>query len=130
MNTFIRHIFRKEFVYLGIITIALIGAAFYICSITSRSVTRYDNDVLNAYYSPLESEFVSEARALLNDRGFRNSGVSLTHTTDEELMRCYTLSVHHKRFNDITEEQKEEVIEQLMALGFSDDRCTIVISLI
>ena len=130
MNSYLRKIVRKEYIILGIITAALIMTAFFIFSITAKSVTRFDNEIWNSYYKPLEDEFVTSARHFLNEEGFRNSGVTLTHTTDDELNRCYTLSVHHKRFNDITEYEKEEVIESLTELGFSDERCTIIIEFI
>ena len=73
---------------------------------------------------------MSSARAYLNEEGYVNSGVMLNHTTDENGMRTYTLSVHNSRFEYASEETKEEVIQALTDLSFEDPRCTTGIKII
>ena len=55
---------------------------------------------------------------------------SLNHTTDENGMRTYTLSVHNSRFEYVSDEKIEEIKEALEGLSFSDPRCTTGIKII
>ena len=122
-------IIKSEYVFLGILTLLLIAAAFFLFSITVKGKPADDNSVWNEYYAPMESEYVSEVRAYLNDSGYVNSGVTLTRTTDEELSRVYTLSIHHRRLEGCSEERREEISEILKSMGFEDDRCVICVEL-
>ena len=129
MSTF-KNIFKKDYLYLGILTVVLIAAAFLVFSITVKGLEKNDSDALNDYFKVLEDEYVSSARADLNEEGYVNSGVMLNHTTDENGMRTYTLSVHNSRFEYASEERKEEIREALSELSFEDPRCTTGIKII
>ena len=129
MNT-VKNILKKDYLYLGILTVLLIVLAFFVFSITVKGLEKNDNEALNEYYKVLENEYVSSARAYLNEEGYVNSGVMLNHTTDENGMRTYTLSVHNSRFEYASDETKEEVIQALTDLSFDDPRCTTGIKII
>lgn len=122
-------IFKSEYVFLGILTVLLIAAAFFLFTITVKGSRPDDNAVWNEYYAPMESEYVSEVRGYLNENGYVNSGVTLTHTTDENLNRVYTLSIHHRRLEGCSAERREEISESLRLMGFEDDRCVICVEL-
>ena len=126
----LKKIFRMEFVILGIITGVLIAGAFFLFTLTVRSSDGDDNSIWNEYYAPAESEYISSVRSYLGEIGYSNPGVTLTHVTDSELMRTYTLCIHHRRFEDISTERKEEIITKLEEMGFEDDRCSIFIEFI
>ena len=95
----LKKLLRKDFLVLGIVTIILVSAAFFIFTITANGLGTDDNSKLNDFYAPLENEFVVSSRAYLNESGYSNPGVSLTHTTDENLNRIYTLKIHKRRIN-------------------------------
>lgn len=122
-------IFKAEYVFLGILTAILIIAAFFIFSITVKGNRSDDNSVWNDYYRPMETEYVGSVREYLNDLGYVNSGVTLTHVTDSDLNRVYTLSIHNRRLEGCSEERREELFESLRAMGFEDDRCVIRVQL-
>ena len=122
-------IFKAEYVFLGIFTAILIIAAFFIVSITVKGNRSDDNSVWNDYYRPMETEYVGSVREYLNDLGYVNSGVTLTHVTDSDLNRVYTLSIHNRRLEGCSEERREELSESLRAMGFEDDRCVIRVQL-
>ena len=128
MKTF-RRIFRSEYVFLGILSVLLIIGAFFLFTITVKGNRSDDNAVWNEYYAPMESEYVSGVREYLKENGYANSGVTLTHTTDEELNRVYTLSVHHRRLEGCSEERRENLCEVLRSMGFEDERCVICVEL-
>ncbi len=129
MNT-MKNILKKDYLYLGILTILLIAGAFIIFSITVKGLERNDSEALNDYFRVLEDEYVSSARAYLNEEGYVNSGVMLNHTTDENGMRTYTLSIHNSRFEYASEEKLDEIKEMLESLSFTDSRCTTGIKII
>jgi len=122
-------IFKAEYVFLGILTAILIIAAFFFFSITVKGNRSDDNSVWNDYYRPMETEYVGSVREYLNDLGYVNSGVTLTHVTDSDLNRVYTLSIHNRRLEGCSEERREELSESLRAMGFEDDRCVIRVQL-
>lgn len=128
MKAFTR-IFKSEYVYLGILTVLLIAAAFFIFSITVKGSRPDDNSVWNDYYAPMETEYVGSVRVYLNDLGYVNSGVTLTHVTDGDLNRVYTLRVHNRRLEGCSIEGREELCECLRAMGFEDDRSVILVEL-
>lgn len=126
----LKKIFRGEFLALGLITVMLIIAAFYLFSITVRSSAGDDNSFWNEYYAPAESEYVSEVRGYLDELGYCNPGVDLTHVTDSDLMRTYTVIIHHQRFGNLSSERKEEIEEAVLDMCFADERCSFRIELI
>ena len=126
----VKNIFKKEYMYLGLLTALLIAGAFFIFSLTVKGIERNESEALNEYFKVLEDEYVSSARDYLNEKGYVNSGVMLNHTTDENGMRTYTLSVHNSRFEYASEETKEEVIQALTDLSFDDPRCNTGIKII
>ena len=126
----IKNNLKKEYLYLGILTILLIASAFFIFTLTVRGLEKSDSEALNEYFKVLEDEYVVSAREYLNEKGYVNSGVMLNHTTDENGMRVYTLSVHNSRFEYASDERKEEIIEALADLSFEDPRCSTGIKII
>lgn len=125
-----KNIFKKDYLYLGILTILLIAGAFIVFSITVKGLERNDSEALNEYFKVLEDEYVSSARAYLNEEGYVNSGVMLNHTTDENGMRTYTLSVHNSRFEYASEDKMNEIKATLESLSFTDPGCTTGIKII
>ena len=126
----VKNIFRKDYLYLGLLTLVLIAGAFALFSMTVKGLDQRNSEALNEYFKTLEDEYVQSARAYLNEEGYVNSGVMLNHTTDENGMRTYTLSVHNCRFEYASEERKEEIIGALADLSFTDPRCTTGIKII
>ena len=66
MNT-VKNILKKDYLYLGILTVLLIVLAFFVFSITVKGLEKNDNEALNEYFKVLEDEYVSSARAYLNE---------------------------------------------------------------
>jgi len=126
----IKRLFSAEVLIMAAVTVILIVSAFYLFSITASGLSADDDSVWNDYYAPLEADYVAEVRDYLNENGFEDSGVSLTHTTSGGADRAYTLSVHNKRFEKIDEARREEVLELIECMGFADERCTITVRIV
>ena len=81
------------------------------------------------YYQRLEQEYVQKMRKYLSEEGFENSGVMLTRTVHEDGFREYRISIHISRFDKLSEEEKAQLLDNLKAKEFKDDKCSFVHSL-
>ena len=61
-----------------------------------------------------EQQLLTKVKQYLNENGCCNSGVTLTYVTDESGACDYTFTIHHKRINDMSEEEREAFSAELM----------------
>ena len=54
----IKNNLKKEYLYLGILTILLIASAFFIFTLTVRGLEKSDSEALNEYFKVLVDEYV------------------------------------------------------------------------
>ena len=65
------------------------------------------------YYKQMEQEYVTQVRGYLQGEGYENSGVALTKVLYEDGSREYTLNVHHKRIEALSEVEQNALREVL-----------------
>jgi len=65
------------------------------------------------YYKERETALLEDTRALLNEMGFRDSGVTLTRITDGAGKREYIFTIHHYRLDGMDEPERKEAIGKL-----------------
>lgn len=82
-----------------------------------------------AYFLSLERAYVKEMRQYLQDAGFRNTGVMLTRTIDEDGVREYEATIHNSRFDRLTEEERAALVQELAGLAFEEEKCSFTYSL-
>ena len=61
-----------------------------------------------------EQQLLMDVRQYLKNNGYTNSGVTLTYVTDADGDPEYTFTIHHKRINDMSEEEREAFSAELM----------------
>ena len=61
-----------------------------------------------------EQQLLMDVRQYLKNNGYTNSGVTLTYVTDADGDPEYTFTIHHKRINDMSEEEREAFGAELM----------------
>lgn len=61
-----------------------------------------------------EQQLLTKVKQYLNENGCCNSGVTLTYVMDESGACDYTFTIHHKRINDMSEEEREAFSAELM----------------
>lgn len=61
-----------------------------------------------------EQQLLTDVRQYLKNNGYTNSGVTLTYVTDAEGSPEYIFTIHHKRINDMSEEERAALSEELM----------------
>lgn len=96
----------------------------FMTTMTVRSQSNIEVAEMERYYRDLETEMVREVRGLLNDKGYDNSGVSLTRVVEEDGSREYTLTVHHRKITQLSDEDKEALKLQLQECNFKAENCS------
>ena len=105
-------------------TAVLIMIITLCCSITVMSKNDITAKEKQAYYLEKEREVVKETRAFLNEKGFRNSGVSMTRVVNESGVRDYTITIHHEKIDKLDGGERELLKAELEKLVFADADCT------
>lgn len=102
-------------------TFILVLVMAFCCTGAALSRTNVSAQELEGYYQELEKGLVEDARLLLSERGFANSGVMLTRVIDENGSRQYTLTVHHGRISKMSDEDRQILMAELEQIVFEDD---------
>lgn len=66
---------------------------------------------LEQYLAAREQQLATQMREYLGAAGYSNSGVNITHATDADGQRFYTIRIHHQEILL----QEEDVKQQLLA---------------
>ena len=75
-------------------------------SVSSSEVQHIENNVY-------KQQLLTQMRQYLNENGCRNSGVTLTYVTDGSGRCDYTFTIHHKKINEMSEEEREILSTEL-----------------
>lgn len=108
------------------VTILLVLIAAFFCVETVMSRTNVDARELEEYYLSKEQELTREIRKVLEEKGFENIGVMVTRVVETDGSRRYTVTVHHGRIDDMCDDEREKLLEELKEISFTDDQCSFV----
>ena len=95
-----------------VVTVVLILIIVLCVGGTARSESR--DEAQRVENRVQEQQLLTDVRQYLKDNGYANSGVTLTYVTDADGDPEYTFTIHHKRINDMSEEEREAFSAQLM----------------
>lgn len=97
----------------GMITALLVLTIAFCVSDTVMSKEKSDYAQENEMYAALEDEFLVRARTVLENEGYRDSGVTLTWTREGGGERSYLVEIHHRGIDGLDEEGRERLSENL-----------------
>lgn len=115
------HMREKGF---GIMTVILIAIIFFLIRGTVMSMSDNDHMRNNHCYAALEKEYLQKARQLLDEEGLKNCGINLRWVDDGNGNREYTMLLHHRGLNHMSEEEIENLTDRLSGTEFHDDVCS------
>ena len=95
-----------------VVTVVLILIIVLCVGGTARSESR--DEAQRVENRVQEQQLLTDVRQYLKDNGYANSGVTLTYVTDADGDPEYTFTIHHKRINDMSEEEREAFSAELM----------------
>lgn len=75
-------------------------------------------------YRERERRMLKDTEAFLSGQGYANSGVTLTRVVEGDGSRRYTLTVHHRRIDQMEVSEREALACELAAFAFADDNST------
>lgn len=84
----------------------------------------------NAFYEEMEDNYTETLGETLSDKGYRNAGITMTKVFYKSGEREYTVKIHHKRVERLSEEEKSGLLEELSEIGFSDEECRVCLKFI
>ncbi len=106
-----------------IFTVAMILLFAWFVKLTAWSQTDIAQGEMERYYREKEQTLLSEAKEYLNQNGYKNSGVTLTRCVDEVGQREYTITIHHKRIDNMDDKERTTLRNELAKLNFEDEGC-------
>lgn len=114
---------RKEITIATIITVLLVLVTAFCISGTVLSQKKGGSIVEGQYYRAAEQEYVRAVKSLLSEKGYENSGVTMNSVVEEDGSRAYTVTIHHRRIEQLDAEEKHALIEACQRLVFPIGDC-------
>ncbi len=103
---------------LGMITAFLVLAAAFCVGGTVMCRERTDYTQENERYALLEDAFTERTKGILEERGYRNSGVTVTWTRENGGERSYRMEIHHRGIKSLGDDERERLSETLRCAEF------------
>lgn len=112
------------------VTVVLIMAASFMTAMTAVSQSRNQFYADESYYRSLEENLTGRVRTYLNEEGYTNSGIMLNRILDDEGQRTYTITIHHRGIERLSEEEQEALFREIIDLTFEDEKCTFSVKIL
>ena len=64
-------------------------------------------------YKKMEEECVNHIKILLEEKGCKDAGVSLTYVTNDDVLREYTVVIHHKNIDRMSQDERLILIDRM-----------------
>lgn len=103
---------------LSVITAFLVLTAVLCVGGTVMSKERNDYTQENERYALLEDAFTERTKGILEERGYRNSGVTVTWTRENGRARRYRVEIHHRGIGSLGDDERERLTEELRCEEF------------
>lgn len=113
----------KSLTFTMILSILLIFVIAFCISGTVNSQGCHRDPIEEKYYREMENDYIKDIRFLLSSKGYENCGIAMTHVTDEDGMRTYTVTIHHGRIDKLSAEEKQELLSECSLVPFPDVEC-------
>lgn len=117
------HICRSTVAFITM-TIGLVLIIVLCVTGTVLSQEEIGSQEMESYYRVQEKLLLNRTREYLTDKGYRNSGVTLTRVVDEEGNRNYTYTIHHGSIDKLEEADRELLIQELAELSVLGENCS------
>lgn len=105
-------------------TILLVAVSAFCITGTVISQTDIGAQELENYYREQEKELLCQAREQLNALGYTNSGVTLTRVVDEIGNREYTFTIHHRKIDKMSMEERADLAAELASDIVLTENCS------
>lgn len=105
----------------GVLTVILVLIIVFCVKGTVMSRENAEHGKQNHYYAALEQEYLDRTQQLLEEQGLKNCGVNVKWVTDGDGSREYTILLHHRKLDRMTQEEKLVLQNMLTEMEFRDE---------
>lgn len=106
-----------------VLSVILVLVTAFCISGTALSQSKNQRIIEERYYRQMERDYVREMRAFLEEKGYRDSGVTMTRVTEEDGARSYTVTIHHSGFGRLSQGEREALLEACAGIAFPVEEC-------
>lgn len=117
---------RKGF---GILTVLFVLIIIFCVKGTVVSQGKHERASQNHYYAALEEEYLERAQNLLEEQGYRCCGINMRRVTYENGRREYTILLHHRKLERLSDEEWMTLENMLSEMEFGDETCRFIYEL-
>ncbi len=115
---------RRKDVSFGITVLLAVLVLLFCIKETAMSRDRADAGGKKQYYALMEEEYYAGIRHLLDEKGYRNSGITIRWVSDGQGTRDYMVLIHHRKIEGLDQQDKENLMRELSETEFADKQCT------
>ncbi len=112
--------YRFYLVTIGLIIFTFAAMTMSVNATESKRLPHRDE-----YYEAMEDSYVKVLREELTESGYRNAGITMTKIFYEDGVREYTVKLHHKKMERLSEQEKQDLLVKLSDIGFADKECRV-----
>ena len=113
----------------GAVTVLLLLVIIFCVKGTVTSRESDERGKRNRYYAVLEQEYRVRTRQLLEEQGLKDCGINIRWVADTDGSREYTIFLHHRKLNRMTEEEKSVLQDMLTEVEFQEEECSFLYKL-
>lgn len=106
------HDLKSTIIFLATTILLVAVSAFFITG-TVISQTDIGEQEMENFYREQEKELLGQTKEQLKNLGYADSGVTLTRVVNEEGNREYTFTIHHRKIDKMSVEERAELAAEL-----------------
>ncbi len=120
---------KKSVLYGALSVLMVIGLLVgFTLSVNGRS--DMDERLREELFKARTENFEASLKEYLNEEDFVNCGVMITYVTDHKSgERTYNVSLHHRRFEKLSQTGKMLLIADIKSMAFSEEGCSFEVTL-
>lgn len=77
------------------------------------------------YYHMLEDRCITVVKATLDNEGYSLAGINVSNVININGTRDYKIVIHHDRFAEVDEANKEQLLAKLSNITIIDSKCNV-----
>ena len=108
----------------GVLTVILVLIIVFCIKGTVMSRENDARGKINRHYAVLEQKYRDRTKQLLEEQGLKNCGVNIRWVNEGDGSREYTVLIHHRKLDRMTEEEKSVLTDMLADMEFHDKVCS------
>lgn len=108
------------------ISLAVVIILFSIVTMRVNGQGEHDIAIEREFYEEIEDAYVLRLRDMLGSKGYNNAGITMTKIYQSDGSREYTVQIHHKRIDRLSEGEKHLLLNELAAVCFGDEQCSVL----